>query len=76
MDHPKPTSRLVNASHCEHLRHKGMYVFSVPDPEEFKYYPEHDATVYWCLKTMKAIGPDDQPVHADCCNESRGCCKH
>jgi hypothetical protein len=76
MDHPKPTSRLVTLSHCEHLRHKGMYVFSAPDPEEFKYYPDVDSTVYWCLKTMKPIGPDEQPVRADRCNESRECCKH
>lgn len=76
MDDPKPTSRLVNLSHCEHLRHKGMYVYSEPDPEEFKYYPEHDATVFWCLKTMKPIGPDEQPAHADRCNERRECCKH
>ena len=24
-NHPAPSSRLVNASHCTHLRHKGMY---------------------------------------------------
>lgn len=76
MDHPKPTSRLVTETHCTDLRHKGMYVFSVPDPDEGRFHPLEDASGYWCIKTMKAIGPDDQPVHADCCIEGRGCCKH
>jgi hypothetical protein len=76
MDHPKPTSRLVNAEHCTHLRHKGMYVFSTPDPEAFAFHPDYDATVFWCTQTMKPIGPDEQPVHADCCIAGRACCMH
>ena len=76
MDHPTPTSRLVNASHCTHLRHKGMYVLTVPDPDETRFYPAYDTTAYWCTCTQKAIGPDEQPVHADSCVEGRGCCRH
>ena len=30
--HPKPASPLVNEHHCGNLRHKGMYVMTVPDP--------------------------------------------
>jgi hypothetical protein len=76
MDHPPPTSRLVTASHCPHLRHKGMYVTSTPDPAEAEFCGRYDATAYWCTCTMKAIGPDGQPVHADNCRSGNGraCC--
>jgi len=76
MDHPKPTSPLVTAAHCEHLRHKGMYVLSVVDPDEFRFYDRYDATAYWCLRTQKALGPDGEPVHASACVPGRGCCAH
>ena len=76
MDHPVPQSRLVNATHCSHLRHKGMYVTSVADPDEAAHCGCFDATAYWCTKTMKALGPDGQPVHADVCRGDGGreCC--
>jgi hypothetical protein len=76
MDHPTPTSRLVNTSQCSNLRHKGMYVTSAPDPGEEQFYDAYDATAYWCLRTMKAVGPDGQPVHRDACSAGshRGCC--
>ena len=65
MDHPTPSSRNVSAGlHCEHLRHKGMYVLSVPDPAELAFYDAYDATAYWCTKTQKPLGPDGRPVHA------------
>ena len=35
MNHPTPTSPLVGAHNCHHLRHKGMYVLSVPEPTQF-----------------------------------------
>jgi len=34
MEHPTPTSRLAATRHCTHLRHKGMYVLSAPNPDE------------------------------------------
>lgn len=76
MDHPTPTSRLVNGSHCAHLRHKGMYVTSVPDPDEALFYDPYDATAYWCTRTQKALGPDGRPAHAEACIEGRDCCRH
>ena len=78
MDHPTPSSRLVNeaTSHCLHLRHKGMYVTSAPDPDETTFYDAYDATAFWCTKTQRATGPDDQPVHADVCKDGRDCCQH
>jgi hypothetical protein len=76
MDHPLPTSRLVNVSHCSHLRHKGMYVLTTPDPGESDPTSYSGATAYWCTCTMKGLGPDGQPVSADRClvGSGRGCC--
>ena len=76
MDHPTPASRLVGALHCGHLRHKGMYVMSVADPAEAELCGTYDATAYWCTCTMKGLGPDGQPVHADRCRPAAGrqCC--
>ena len=35
----------------------------------------HEATtVYWCLLTMSAAGPDDGLVHATRCGAGRACC--
>lgn len=76
MDHPKPASRLVDEHHCEHLRHKGMYVLTVVDPDEHRFYDPYDATAYWCIKTQKALGPDGRPAHADACQGGRSCCEH
>jgi hypothetical protein len=76
MDHPKPTSRFVNEHHCEHLRHKGMYVLTVVDQDEHTFYDPYDATAYWCIRTQKALGPDGRRAHADDCRPGRECCKH
>ena len=76
MDHPKPQSTLVGHAQCEHLRHKGMYVLSVVDPAEYKFYDRYDATAYWCTKTQKPLGPDGKSAHADACVDGRGCCEH
>jgi hypothetical protein len=76
MDHPTPASPLVNESHCEHLRHKGMYVLAVPDPDEARFYDRYDATAYWCTRTQQALGPDGRRAHADACRGGRECCSH
>ena len=76
MDHPKPASPLVGTHHCDHLRHKGMYVLSVVDPDEHKFYDPYDATAYWCTRTMRGLGPDGKPVHRDHCQSGRDCCDH
>ena len=77
MDHPTLTSPVVTTHHCANLRHKGMYVMSVPDPDEFRFYPAYDATAYWCSCTQKGFGPDRQPVGpAQCAHDGgRGCCE-
>jgi hypothetical protein len=76
MDHPTPRSRLVTEAHCTHLRHKGMYVLSAPDPGAAAFCDAYDATAYWCTCTQKSLGPDGQPVRADRCRHGsgRGCC--
>lgn len=76
MDQPKPASPLVHEYHCGHLRHKGMYVLTIVDPDERKFYDPFDATAYWCTKTMRGLGPDGKPVHRDQCQDGRGCCEH
>ena len=76
MDHPKPASPLVTEHHCDHLRHKGMYVISAPDPDEFTFYDRYDATAYWCTETQTGFGPDGRPVRPDVCQSGRGCCAH
>ena len=76
-DHPVPESRLVTpVAHCAHLRHKGMYVLSTPDPGEQQHAGTWDATAYWCTQTQKAMGPDGSPANAACCvnGNGRGCC--
>ena len=70
------SSHRVTASHCSHLRHKGMHVTSVPDPDERRFYDAFDATAYWCTCTQKAIGPDGSPANADSCKPGRSCCEH
>lgn len=58
---------------CARLRTKGMYL--PPNPKADRHSPEGSATaVYWCLKTMKALGPDTGPVTpSDCCLADRPC---
>lgn len=55
---------------CRHLRSKGMYVYTdMAEPHE-----ESGTTMYWCLKTMTAFGPDDEAVDGhDCRSPGRSC---
>jgi hypothetical protein len=77
MDHPKPTSPLVTVDHCGHLRHKGMYVMSDHDPDEYTFYDRYDATAYWCACTQSGFGPDRAPVSGHACRHTSGrpCCE-
>jgi hypothetical protein len=74
MDHPKPTSRLLDDRACGHLRHKGMYVMSEPDLS--MPFDPHTGTAYWCCCTQMAFGPDGDPVRPDLCGPDRECCEH
>jgi hypothetical protein len=76
MSDPKPASRLVTAHHCGHLRHKGMYVLSAPDPDEFTFYDPYEATAYWCACTQSGFGPDRVAASGHGCQHGSGrmCC--
>jgi len=57
---------------CLHLRSKGMYVYTDGDGGET--HEDDDSTAYWCFKTLKTFGPDDQFVGGrECRNASRPC---
>ena len=57
---------------CRHLRNKGMYVYT--DGLGGESHGDYDNTIYWCLKTMKGFGPDDEYVsREDCCDVNRAC---
>lgn len=77
MEHPKLVSPVVTTHHCANLRHKGMYVISVADPDEFAFYDPYEATAYWCACTQSGFGPDREPVARHACNHEvkRTCCE-
>ena len=57
---------------CRHLRSKGMYVYT--DGQYGQADEDYDNTAYWCLKSMRNFGPDDEIVGRPECNEpSRTC---
>jgi len=57
---------------CRHLRNKGMYVYT--DGLGGESHDDYDNTIYWCLQTMKDLGPDDDTVGGEeCCRTSRSC---
>ncbi len=62
--------------HCLKIRHKAMYVNSVPNPGEDLFFDRYDAAAYWCSETQTGFGPDGQPVRPDVCQGGRGCCQH
>jgi hypothetical protein len=59
-------------SSCRHLRSKGMYVYT--DAQDGQAHEDYDNTAYWCLKSLKNFGPDDELVGRPECNDpSRTC---
>jgi hypothetical protein len=49
-----------------------MYVFS--DGQGREPHEDYDNSIFWCLKTLKEYGPDDEMVgRADCHNPARSC---
>jgi len=75
MDTSKPSDRRVLGTQftpCSHLRSAGMYVFNDGSREETA--DEYDSSSYWCSKTMKGFGPDDDMVGGrECRDPSRSC---
>jgi hypothetical protein len=57
---------------CRYLRNKGMYVYT--DGSNRSTHDDYDNTIYWCVKTHKGFGPDDELVAGDDCrNSGRSC---
>jgi hypothetical protein len=49
---------------CRNLRNKGMYVYH---GEYGSSHEDYDNTIYWCVKTQKGFGPDDEMCSRDDC---------
>jgi hypothetical protein len=75
MTNPEPSDLPViepTAAPCMHLRSKGMYVYT--DELESQSHDDDDSTHYWCFKTLKSFGPDDELVGARACRDSSRSC--
>lgn len=56
---------------CRHLRTKTSYV---PADRSSDYLAESSANAqYWCIHTMRGVGPDDRFVSPEDCITGRGC---
>lgn len=76
MDDQHNPPRVIPGVHCGHIRHKAMFILSVPNPRAKDFYDEYDTASYWCAETCSAFGPDGHPVRPDQCTHERGCCRH
>jgi hypothetical protein len=55
---------------CRHLRHKGMYVY----PDGLPADHDDSASIFWCLRSMTAYGPDDESIGREpCADPNRPC---
>jgi hypothetical protein len=58
---------------CRHLRTKRYYYGTI---EETLETADLSTTAqFWCLRTMRVIGPDESPVTPGACRAGRGCCE-
>jgi hypothetical protein len=62
----------VSEPPCMHLRSKAIYVTGNPDPEDASETGSHRYSC-WCNQTLRAMGPDEQPVERPACISGRGC---
>ena len=74
-DEPTGTEPGVAASPgpCRHLRNKGMYVYT-DGTSSGNTHEDYDNTIYWCDKTLKGFGPDDEMVAGDDCRDPNRSC--
>ena len=69
MEEQRPVKLQVS---CRHIRHKMMYVDerqSAPGQVD----DSSDTTVFFCVKTQDALGPDNEPVSPGDCIAGRAC---
>ena len=68
---PPPPVYQIAGPACRFLRSKGMYVYTDGPGGA---HDDYDNTIYWCLRTHKSFGPDDDLVEKQyCCDPSRSC---
>ena len=61
------------STYCRHLRTKRYYYGSAGELLEVA---ELSTTAqFWCLRTMRVVGPDDGYVAATACRAGRSCCE-
>ena len=58
---------------CRHLRTK-RYYYGAPD-EVLETADQSTTAQFWCLRTMRSIGPDEATVSASSCRRGRACCE-
>lgn len=58
---------------CRHLRTKRYYYGSTGETLETA--DLSSTAQFWCLRTMRVVGPDQSPVTAHDCRAGRGCCE-
>ena len=68
--------KLTPGVHCLSLRHKGMYVTAVPDPDEENFYDKYDGTWVLVRRDADRLRPGRRPGQPDVVHGERGCCKH
>ncbi|QEH32734.1 hypothetical protein OJF2_12130 [Aquisphaera giovannonii] len=73
MSEPERSDRIESpAPRCRHLRSPGLYVFTDGRPRERP--DDANNTIYWCVKTLKGYGPDDENVAWDDCSDPARSC--
>ena len=63
----------VKLDFCVHLRTKRSYISDEPPAAYLT--DDVSETGYWCVRTMKVFGPDDNYVCASACGAHRSCYK-
>jgi hypothetical protein len=58
---------------CRHLRTKQMYVPAQAAGAMAKHLHPHDDSFYTCIRTLTALGCDDDAVHPQACCPGRKC---
>jgi hypothetical protein len=58
---------------CRHLRTKRYYYGSTDEVLEVA--DLSTTAQFWCLRTMRVVGPDEGSVSPATCRAGRGCCE-
>jgi hypothetical protein len=58
---------------CRDLRTKRYYYAPVGEPGAA--FDTSSTAQYWCLRTMRVVGPDEAAVSPEACRRGRSCCR-